>query len=181
MGSKFYKTEGIVLALKNYSEADKIVIILTKDFGKKSLIANGVRKPKSRKRGSLSMFSRVKISATKTRGLDILTEIDLLDSFEEIRGDLKRISVAYFMVETIGRLVQDGDGNRELYEFLTSSLKKLETTNKLRSLRLNYIYKCLHLLGFWPEGVKLENPDVVLSEVLERDLGSIRVGKRITQ
>ena len=53
MTPRNYTSEGIVLARKRYSEADRILSIFSKTFGKNVYIAKGVRKPRSRKRGHL--------------------------------------------------------------------------------------------------------------------------------
>ena len=52
-----YKTEGIVLKSMEYQEADKIVTIFTKDYGKITAIAKGVRKTKSKFGSSLEILT----------------------------------------------------------------------------------------------------------------------------
>ncbi|MFH1792345.1 MAG: DNA repair protein RecO, partial [Patescibacteria group bacterium] len=60
MKQRNYSTEAIILATKDYSEADRILVVYTKDFGKLSLIAKGVRKTTSKKRGHLEIFNYLK-------------------------------------------------------------------------------------------------------------------------
>jgi DNA repair protein RecO len=50
-------TKGIVLSRRDYQEADRILSVLTPDNGKVSLIAKGVRKPKSKLAGGIELFS----------------------------------------------------------------------------------------------------------------------------
>jgi len=69
---KNYSSKGIVLAKRNFSETDRIIVLYTKNLGKISLIAKGVRKLKSRKRGSLEVFNLISFSAAKTRLLLII-------------------------------------------------------------------------------------------------------------
>ena len=52
-----YKTEGIVLKSTEFKEADKIVTIYTKNYGKISAIAKGVRKIKSKFESSLEILT----------------------------------------------------------------------------------------------------------------------------
>jgi hypothetical protein len=35
------------------------------------------------------------------------------------------------------------------------------------------------LLGYWPKDKKMDNPDTILEEIIERQIYSKRVGKRI--
>ena len=179
MRPRTYFSEGIVLARRNYSEADRILVIYTKKYGKLSLIAKGVRKLKSRKRGSLQVFSHIKFSAARGKNLDIVTEAELIDSFPQIRKNIKKVSVAYFFVETVGRLTKDEQKNIELFNFLLIYLKQLTITSKFKSLRNKFTNDILVLLGFWPRNKKLINPDAKLEEIVERKMNSVRVGKKI--
>jgi DNA repair protein RecO (recombination protein O) len=174
-----FHSEGIVLRRRNFGEADRVIIIFTKDFGKVSLLAKGVRKLTSRKRGHLEVFSRVKFSAHKGKALDIVTEVQTLDSFAPIRKSLKKVAVAYFLVEAVGRVTREEEKHAEVYTLLCQSLKNLENSQNLKSLRLDFTIELLTALGFWPRGKEMQNPDKVLEEVAERRISSVRVGKKL--
>lgn len=174
-----YSSEGIVLSRKNYSEADRILVLFTEDFGKVTLIAKGVRKPKSRKRGSLEVFSALKFSAAKGRTFDILTETEVVSLYLNIRRDLRKIAVAYSFLETIERTTGVGEKNSRIYKILKGYLTELENSNKLKKLRQDFIYDILVTLGFWPIGRKMSDPDNILEEVIEGRMSSVRVGKKV--
>ena len=179
MRPKSYTSEAIILARKSYSEADRILIAFTKYYGKTSFIAKGIRKPKSKKRGTLEVFSQLKLSAARSKSLDIITETEIINNFSDFRKDLKKVSVAYFFVETVGRLTQEGEKNLKLYSLLLTNLTSLATSNELGVLRRTFIYDVLVLLGFWPKGKKMENHDLVLENITERKMNSVRVGKKL--
>ena len=176
---KNFSSEGIVLARKPYGEADKIVSIYSKHFGRLSFMAKGVRRPTSRKRASLEIFTHVSFLAHSGRNLDLIIETQTLDSYRAIRKSLKRVSLAYFFCEVVGRITRDGEKNLELYNLLLNYLETLKTEKGLRSLRLKFIYEVLTLLGFWPKGKEIPNPDGLLESVLEHRLSSLRVGRKL--
>ncbi len=176
-----YSSEGVVLARRNFGEADRILSIYTKDLGRIALIAKGVRRPKSRKRGHIEVFTRVRFQAVAGRGLDIMTEAEVVEDFKVIRRSLKKVSLAYYFCEVVGRITHENEPNEELYGFLLDCFEKLKNTSKLKELRLNFIGKLLVLMGYWPEGKVLDNPDERLEEVIERQISSVRVGKRMVQ
>ena len=180
MKPRNYSSEGIVLASKRFSEGDRILVIFSKDYGKLSVIAKGVRKPKSKKRGSLEVFSHINFSAARTKSLDIITEVQIINLYKSIRENLKKTTVAYFFVETLGRLTREEEKNEEAFELTLSYFEKLKSEKKLKKLRFDFIYEILTLLGFWPRNKKLNYPDEKLEEVVERKLSSVRVGKKIT-
>ncbi|MGB6839171.1 MAG: DNA repair protein RecO [Microgenomates group bacterium] len=179
MRPKRYSSEAIVLARKNYSEADRIIVVYSRNYGKLHLLAKGVRKLESRKRGSLEIFNHFRFSAARGRNLDIMTETEIINSFPQIRNDLKRVSVAYYLVEVVGRITKEEEKNEELFNLLLKTLKKIKTTKALRKLRKDFVYNILVLLGFWPKGKVLDNHDIVLEEVLELNINSVRVGKKL--
>ena len=174
-----YSDEAIVLARRNFSEADRILSVFSKGHGRITLIAKGVRRPSSRKRGHIEVFNRIKFQAEKGRGMGMMTEAEIIDSFESIRKDLKRVALAYYFMEVIGRTIHEEEKNMELYDLLLKYLENLKEEKKLYSLRKNFVYQVLTIQGFWPKGKPLASPDTKLEEVIERQLGSARVGKKL--
>lgn len=181
MKQRNYSTQALILAIKDYSEADRIIVVYTKDFGKLSLIAKGVRKTKSKKRGHLEIFNHLNFSAVKSKGLDIMIEADLINSFPNIRKNLKKISVGYYFCEVIGKITKEDEKHVILFDFLIDYFGKLEKENNLKSLRMSFIKNLLINLGYWPEGKKIIDADKVLEAVIERNINSSRVGKRILE
>jgi DNA repair protein RecO (recombination protein O) len=175
-----YSDEAVVLARRNFGEADRILSVFSEHYGKVSFIAKGVRRLKSRKRGHIEVFSYVKFSAASGKGIDIITEVETIDDFTEIRKSLKKVALVYYFLEVISKITHEGEHNPDLFNLLLANLERLKNENKLRKLRLDFVINILTMLGYWPRGKVLVNPDMVLEEVIERQLSSVRVGKKIT-
>ena len=174
-----YKTQGIVLARKEYSESDRIISIYTKDFGRVTLLAKGVRKPKSRKRGHIEVFSYITFQAARGKGIDIMTEVEVIDNFSKVRRDLKRVALAYYLMEVIGKITSEWEVNQDLFARILDYLNLLKNAAHLKNLRLKFITDILVDLGFWPQGKPLENPDLLLESITEKKINSVRVGRKI--
>ncbi len=170
-----------MLARRNFGEADRILSVYTKNHGRLSLIAKGIRKPKSKKRGHLEVFSYIRFQAVSGRSLDIMTEAEVVDSFNQIRHNLKRVALAYYFMEVIGRTTHENEPNKELFDLILNDLNHLKSAKKLKALRLDFVLRLLTLLGFWPKGKSLPGPDAKLEEVIERQITSFRVGKRMLE
>ena len=127
-----YSTEAIVLRTRDNKDADKIITLFTRDFGKQTVIAKGIKKLSSRKRGNLEVFNEVKTSVVNTKGMGIITEVQLLNSFENVRSSLPKTSVAYFVVEVISQTTQDNEKNEEIYELLLGYLTKINNSGNGR-------------------------------------------------
>ena len=179
MTPRSFSDEGIVLARRSFGEADRILSVFSKHHGRLALIAKGVRKPESRKRGHLEIFSQIKFQASRGRSLDIITEVETLDPFLPIRKNLKRVALAYYFMEVVGRTTREGEKNEELYSHILKNLGILKSEIQLKILKNNFVSELLAILGFWPKGRPLENPDAKLSEVIERTLSTVRVGRKL--
>lgn len=179
MNLRTFSDEGIVLARRNFGEADRILSLYSKHHGRLSLIAKGVRKPQSKKRGSLEVFSYIKFAAAKGRSLDIITEAETIDSFAQVRKNLRKVAVAYFFMEVIGRTTREAERHQELFDLTIKYLNLLSSQTLLKTLRANFVYEVITTLGFWPKGRPLPDPDAQLEKVTERQLSSIRVGKKL--
>ncbi|MCJ7793073.1 MAG: DNA repair protein RecO, partial [Candidatus Marinimicrobia bacterium] len=89
------KTEGIILKRSNYGEADRILTIYTKHYGKIKAMAKGVRRITSRKGGNVELFNQATLFLYKGRNLDLLTEVQVTKTFKEWRRNLKKVATAY--------------------------------------------------------------------------------------
>lgn len=181
MKQRNYSTYGIVLALKDYSEADRVLVVFSKDFGKISLIAKGVRRTSSKKRGHLEVFNHIRFSAVRSKGLDIIVEAQVINSFPEIRKNLIKLSLGYYFCEVIGKIVKEEEKHTELFNLLMDYFTKLEKQKNLKTLKNDFINEVLVNLGYWPKEKDLLDPDKVLETVIEKNINSKRVGKRILE
>lgn len=180
MKPRTFSSKAIVLGRRNYGEADRIVRLFTRDYGKVSLIAKGVRRPKSRKKGALEVFSLLKFSGVRGKGFDIMTEAEIVNNFSNIREDLKKVSVAYFYLETIDKLTRDEEENIQVFDLIRKYLIALDKSGVgTKTQRMSFIKDTLTVLGYWPDGKKMAHPDKELEKAVERQMGSKRVGKKV--
>ena len=93
-----HHTEGIILSSRDVGEADRIYTIYSKDFGKISVFAKGVRLEKSKLRGYLNLYSFIRISFVE--GRDFLR---LTDSEEIMQPSLDLLLQAGENIYIVGR------------------------------------------------------------------------------
>lgn len=177
MREKTYKSEGIVLKRINFGEADKIVTIYSKHYGKITLIAKGIRRMISRKRGNLEVFNQVIFFASKGKGMDVVTETELKEGFFSLRKKLQKVAIAYQLCEMVDKLTVEGNEQEEVYGLLfeyLSNLNNLEQKNNSFFLG-SFGLSLLKILGFWPQNKPVPKNFKVSSfieEIIERELKS---------
>ena len=154
-----YKTEGIILKRTNFGEADKILTIYTRHFGKIKVLAKGVRKTTSRKSGHLELFNWAQIYLAKGRNLDIITEAETVRSFRGWRKNLAKVGLAYYFCELVERLTAENVKNQEIFNLLCGGLLGLgrARASDLAQASQNFAQKLLEETGFWPRGKSTDN------------------------
>lgn len=187
-----FKTEGIILKRNNFGESDKVLTIFTKHSGKISVIAKGIRRTTSRKGGNLELFNQVRIFVAKGKNLDIVTEAEVIKTFKEWRGDLKKVAVAYHLCELVDKLSAEGVENDEVYEMLENYLSNIATITNLprqgeskagyELLITNFEVSLLQALGFWPRGRAIGNLDLdgYIEDLINRKLYAKKFFRRVS-
>ena len=148
---RLYRTEGIVLRHINLGEADRLLTIYTREFGKLRQIAKGVRRPQSKKAGHLDLFARVSILAARGRELDVITQVEALDAYTGLRTDLELVGKAAYAIELVDQFTVDGESNSDLYALLTSTLERLCAGVDRGSVIRHFELRLLDLVGYRPE------------------------------
>ncbi len=108
MSSAQQVTQGIVLTRTNYGEADRIVTFLTPDNGKISLMAKGVRRPKSKLAGGIELFSVSDVTFLAGRGsVGRLISSRLRQHYAGIAADIDRTMLAYELIKLLNKVTED--------------------------------------------------------------------------
>lgn len=160
------KIEGIVISETLYSESSKILNVLTKDLGVIGIISKGCRKLKSPLRSTSNklVFGIFNITYKKD-GLSTLISVDVLNSFNNIKTDIAKISYASFLLELTEQVYKQNN-DKEIYDLFINALIKINEgfnplviTNILQIKYLNYLGIGLNLDGCSVCG----NPDDIIT------------------
>ncbi len=146
---RVYRREGIVLRSLDYSEADRILTIITPE-GRVRAVAKAVRRPTSRKSGHLRTFTRVELLLAKGRNLDIVTQAVALEDFG-LGADLVRFSYASYFGELVDAVAQEDEENRELYDLFLDGLRWLAEGGDLALGARLLEWRLLRCSGYGPE------------------------------
>jgi DNA repair protein RecO (recombination protein O) len=145
-----YKTEGIILKSIEYEEADKIVTIYTKDYGKITAIAKGVRKTKSKFGSSLEILTYSIFLIYKGRNIDIVSQTEILESFFSTSKEVIKFAFAANCVEIVNKLTEEREINIGLFNLLKEVLHYLRETNDPKLLTLSFKWQTMSILGYRP-------------------------------
>jgi DNA repair protein RecO (recombination protein O) len=141
------KSDAIVLRTMKYRDTSRIAVLYTRETGKISVIAKGVRDGKSRMAGALQPMNHVGVLfyMKESRDLQLLTQCDLARPFPGLSTDLDRMAAAMAAVELTDAVTPPEEPNVPLFDLLTSTLQAVSTATKQPGNALYYFE--LHLLG----------------------------------
>jgi len=151
MGSRTYRAEAIVLKTLDLGEADRILTLLTRHFGKVRVIAKGIRRPTSRLAGHAEPLAHATFQLARGRELDVLTGAEARTTYHAIREDLDRIAAGWYLAELADRFTADHAPAAPAFDLLERALGHLEAGH---APALVCRWWDLHLLdrtGFRPE------------------------------
>lgn len=137
---KSHRTMAVVLRRTNYGEADRILQLLTPE-GKKSVIAKGVRREKSRLSGGIELFAVSEVVISEGKGeLDVLTSARLVHFYRHIMEDYDRMQFAYLVIKLVAKATETVD-ETEWYDVLVETLAGLDA----RSIPLGMVEAWFYL------------------------------------
>jgi DNA repair protein RecO (recombination protein O) len=145
------KTRGVVIKEETRGESDKILTVMAKTYGKLRLYAKGARRPKSKFFAGAQMFSYSDYVAFNSRNITSAAQIDLIESFYDIRTDYDKLRYASFFCEAADKFVLEGataDSETFLLLKTFSALKKNLLSDELIYIIFNL--KFLQILGYAP-------------------------------
>ncbi len=171
----YQATEGIVLSHKNFGEADRLLTIYTKDFGKINCIAKGVKRPKSRKSGHVEIASWCKIFTARGKSLDILTEVELKKSFGHEDFSTTKANKIYHILELVDCLTPHNQKNTQVFDLLLSFLKKIDSGENFNLISSAFKLKLLAALGFFSaDNLKYSSAKNLLTKFETDDFDSLK-------
>lgn len=114
-----FKTEAVVLRSIRYGEADRILHLYSREYGRLGAIAKGVRKPRSRFGGRLEPFFRLSLVLHRGRGdLHTVTAAETVDGYGNLRSSARGIRAAGDACGAVLRLLDGSEPNQPAYNLL---------------------------------------------------------------
>ena len=133
MGQK-YKATGIILKGSSIKENDRLVAVLTPEYGLIRAVAPGAKKHKSSLRGRTQLFVINELLIVRGKSLDKIIQADTLYTYPGLSRDLGKLAAAQYLAELSLFLAVDEQPQPELYQLLNEHLRRLEACDREESI-----------------------------------------------
>ncbi|HVZ81705.1 MAG TPA: DNA repair protein RecO [bacterium] len=141
---------GFTLALRPFSESDKIVQLYTLQWGLLRALVKGARKPKSKLAPALELFSESDLMLTKKPSGDLylLTQVKVARGHGDLRKDLGSITRLQVLADLLIQALPGTEPHPEVYHLLRGTLEALEAHPEAgETLLIAFALKFLECLG----------------------------------
>ncbi len=186
------KTQGIVIAKRDFSERDRIFWIFTQDKGLIQAFGKGVRKILARLSGHLEIGNVLELGLYKGKTFYTITDAGVIYSYSYLKNDLGKTSILYHFCELIKIFMPLDTRHSEVFTLLISSLNLLGRKSTVLA-KIYFELKFIGELGFGPElykcacGKKVEPNDnyfsfqggVLCSDSALRDKSAIKISDSV--
>lgn len=153
-----FTTDAINLKSYNLSEADKIMVMYSKEKGLIKGVAKGCKKPKSKLGARMDLLVANTIMLYKGKNLDTICEAKALNTFKNNRQDIDKLLYSTYVSEIVNNFgVEDDPCSGEIYDLLYKSLEKIANAKDKKEVLIGVIkfqLKIMEISGF---GVELDS------------------------
>ena len=152
--SQTYKATGINLKGSPLGETDRIVTVLTSEWGIVKAIAPGARKYKSRLRGRSELFVVNNLLIVRGRSLDKIIQADTIYTYPGLSQDLGKLAAAQYLAELVLYLALSEQSQLELYELFNEHLRRIEQLGNGQNVYpylAQAVYHILAIMGVAPQ------------------------------
>ncbi len=144
------KTIGFILRAIKFRESDLILTVLSRDYGKISLIAKGARRTESKFGAALDLLTLSELVFYDAENLKLLKEASIIEDYRAIKSDYERLTLALHTAHLLNQLVEEHHPDRTIFEFLQGFFGELSSVKNLELAAVAVKLKLMRALGIAP-------------------------------
>ena len=130
----YFKTEGLVLRETEYQDADKLLTVLSKDRGRLTLRARGVRSRSSKLKSGCQLLAYAEFTVFEGKSSMTVDEAVPIELFLPLREDIELLSLASYFAQVAEVLSQEDDPNPALLSVCLNAMYALSKLGRPQKL-----------------------------------------------
>ena len=152
------KINGIVLSESNMGDFDKMLTILTPNYGKISCVAKGARRPKSALLAGTQMFCFGEYLVYKASQTYHINSVEPIEVFYNLRIDLDKLKYAVHINKIVQDVTHENQNCYKILQLMLNTLYMISETDKNLDMVLSvFKLRLLCILGFTPQVMNCTN------------------------
>jgi DNA repair protein RecO (recombination protein O) len=140
-----YLTRAVVLRARSLGEKDRVVTLLSPNYGKFAAVARGARGAKSKLAAASQPFTLARFLLARGRSLDIVTQAQIENAHTHIAADLLKTAWASYLCELCDA-VPEQLPDEALFDLFCAALAALDAAPEVPDTSL-----AVEVIGYWFE------------------------------
>ena len=144
--------QALVLRVTDYNDKDALLTVLTRNYGKLTIKARGLRRKNSPLIAPCQLLSFAEFTVFEYRGMYTINEGHSLELFQGLRRDLQKLSLGTYFAQVAELISQEDLPNPEL---LALTINCLYALNKLdipeQTVKAVFELRCACIAGYTPD------------------------------
>ena len=170
------KSEAIVLKKRSLPNQDKIITLFTKELGKLSAFAKGIKKITSRRLPHVQTANLINVVLYKKDERYFLHETALIAGVSEIKKDQEKIQILYQFFFVLERLLPDSQVEFNIYNLLMNFLVDLSAPkNNYNVMLLTYLNKTVYAMGYTKEEKNYEDIRRMIEDIIHEKMPELHI------
>ncbi|MBO5453452.1 MAG: DNA repair protein RecO [Clostridia bacterium] len=147
------KVCGLVIRETDYRENDKILTVITKELGKISICARGVRNSRSKNASAVRFMCYTEFVISGGRNnFYYMTQCALIQSFYKISEDVVKLSLATYLAQLAADIMPECSESGETLSLVLNTFYVLANTNKdLALVKAAFELRLMAQQGYMPQ------------------------------
>lgn len=144
--------QAIVLRVTDYNDRDALLTVLSRNFGKLTIKARGLRRKNSPLTAPCQLLAFGEFTLFEYRGQYTINEAHSIELFQNLRRDLTKLSLGIYFAQVTELISQEDLPNPELQSLLLNCLHALSKL-ELPEMQIKAVYelRVACLAGYTPD------------------------------
>lgn len=143
------RTEAFVIGKKDKGEADQIIVLYTKNFGKAEIFAKGIRKIDSKLKSGVNLLSLSYVEFIESPRRKTLVDAKVISSFSGLK-ETKRFMIALKIKEKLEMAVREEEKDEKIWRLLKETFEALEKEDNFSLFYCYFFWNVAAILGYKP-------------------------------
>ncbi len=145
----------LVLRRSEYRDYDRMLTLLTAEYGKVEAVARGCRRPKSELINAAELFVCGQYQLYLNHDRYSVLQCRVTEGFYDLRKDMDRLTLGASWLKLLETVSVSGEPQKELFDMALSALSYLTYSNiEPKLLNAMFLMKLLYIGGFAPAADK---------------------------
>lgn len=144
--------EALILRKSSYGEADLLVTLFSREFGKFRALAKNAKKSRRRFGGRFDIFNHLVLDVTfNARRFSVVGDVALKKSHRKIAESVDSFEAGTRVLELVDFLVPEEEPSARLFDLATDALELLGGGERPGAVLLAFLAKAAGICGYAPD------------------------------